>query len=59
MVAHGIDHVFEFFGPFKDCDFEVTLFPGGPGGGGFVYQDCVVPDPGDAERVTKGKIKIH
>lgn len=57
-TALGIDHVPEFFGPFKGCEFEVTLWPGGPGVGAFLYNDCVVPPPGDAETVTSGHIQI-
>lgn len=57
-TAHGPDH---FSGeiPFFGCDFEVTLWPGGPGVGGFLYRDCVVPPPGDLETVRKGHIMIH
>ena len=29
------------------------------GVGHFIYNDCVVPPPGDAETVTKGHIFIH
>lgn len=55
-VGHGIDLTPEFFGPFQGCEFEVTLWPGGPGVGGFVYSDCVVTD--DAETVESGTIMI-
>ncbi|MGE0376605.1 MAG: hypothetical protein AB7I48_20515 [Planctomycetaceae bacterium] len=55
-VGHGIDHILGE--PFEDCDFTVTLWSGGPGVGRFLYSDCVVPPPGDAETVEAGKIKI-
>lgn len=60
-VGNGIDLVPEVFGPFHDCAFEVTLWQGGPGVGGFLYNDCVVPPPGDAETVESGHImiKVH
>ncbi len=55
-VGHGIDHLLG--GPFENCPFEVTLWAGGPGVGRFLYNDCVVPPPGDAETVSKGAIAI-
>jgi len=57
-VAHGIEHTPDGPVPFDDCDFNVTLREGGPGVGGFVYQDCVVPPPGDAETIERGQIAI-
>jgi len=56
-VAHGIDHVLG--GPFEGCPFEITLWSGGPGVGRFLYNDCVVPPPGDYETVSKGGITIR
>jgi hypothetical protein len=55
--AHGIDHTFG--GPFGECPFTVTFWRGGPNVGQFLYSDCVVPPPGDAETVSKGRIKIR
>ena len=54
-TAHGVDHLFPEK-PFFGCPFEVTLFEGGPGVGGFIYSDCVVTD--DIEVVRKGHIMI-
>lgn len=59
-VANGIDLVPDFFGPFKGCEFGVTLWPGGPGVGRFEYCDCVVPcEEPDAETVESGQIMIN
>ena len=44
---------------FEDCAFEVTLWTGGPAVGRFLYNDCVVPPPGDAETVIRGRIFVH
>ena len=49
-----------FFGErFEDCPFEMTLRTGEPGVGQFLYSDCVVPPPGNAETVIRGHIFIH
>ena len=55
-TAQGVDHLFPEK-PFFDCPFEVTLFAGGPGVGGFIYSDCVVTD--DIEVVRAGHIMIN
>lgn len=47
------------FGIFRDEPFTVTLWEGGPGVGRFLYDDTVVPDPGDLEEVVTGQIQIH
>jgi hypothetical protein len=57
-VAHGVEHTPDSHAPFDNCKFNVTLREGGPGVGGFVYQDCVVPPPGDAETIEQGQIAI-
>ncbi len=44
---------------FENCPFEVTLWTGGPGVGHFLYNDCVVQPPGDAETVIRGHILVH
>ena len=54
----------QFFGtpPFiliKGEPFTVTLWEGGPGVGRFLYDDTVVPDPGDFETVATGRINIR
>ena len=53
----------KFFGtpPFiliKGEPFTVTFWEGGPGVGRFLYDDTVVPDPGDFETVATGNIRI-
>ncbi len=50
---------FEFGGIFRDEPFTVTFWEGGPGVGQFLYDDLVIPDPGDLEEVVTGQIKIH
>ena len=47
------------FGIFRDEPFTVTLWEGGPGVGRFLYDDTVIPDPGDLEEVVTGQINIH
>ncbi len=54
----------QFFGtpPFiliRGEPFTITLWEGGPGVGRFLYDDTVVPDPGDFETVTTGRINIR
>ena len=56
VTLAGVGHGVELGEPFAGCDFSVTFRQGGPGGGGFVYTDCVVGP--DAETVSSGLIVI-
>lgn len=54
----------KFFGtpPFiliKGEPFTVTFWEGGPGVGRFLYDDTVVPDPGDPMTVVTGMVHIR
>ena len=46
------------FGIFREEAFTVTLWEGGAGVGRFLYEDTVVPFPGDLEELVTGQIKI-
>ncbi len=56
-VGAGYDLVFGE--RFENCPFAVTLWTGGAGVGRFLYNDCVVSPPSDAETVIRGHIFIH
>lgn len=43
---------------FRDEPFRVTMWPGGPGEGRFIYFDVVTGPAGDAETVSHGQIMI-